>query len=70
MILPPADHRLYNNLSFGPIQGTGASTAIPNSWMQMRKAGAAARAMLVEAAAGEWGVSPGDISVVDGLIPP
>ena len=24
--------------------------------------------MLVEAAAGEWGVSPGDISVVDGLI--
>jgi len=64
----PADHRLYNNLSFGPIQGTGASTAIPNSWMQMRKAGAAARAMLVEAAAGEWGVSPGDISVVNGLI--
>lgn len=64
----PADHRLYNNLSFGPMQGTGASTGIPNSWMQLRKAGAAARAMLIGAAAEEWGVAPGDVTIVNGRI--
>ena len=47
----PADAALYNNLLFGPVQGTGGSTAIANSWDQLRKAGAAARAMLVAAAA-------------------
>jgi isoquinoline 1-oxidoreductase beta subunit len=64
----PADHRLYNNLYFGPMQGTGGSTAVPNSWMQLRKAGAAARAMLIGAAAEEWGVPPGDIRVANGRI--
>ncbi len=43
--------KLYNNLTFGQMQGTGGSTAIANSWEQMRKAGATARAMLVAAAA-------------------
>src|SRR5574341_984178 len=46
----PADAQRYNNLLFGPMQGTGGSTSIANSWEQMRKAGAAARAMLVSAA--------------------
>src|SRR5262245_24929574 len=27
----PADAKLYNNLAFGPFQGTGGSTAIANS---------------------------------------
>ena len=40
-----------NNLFFGPVQGTGGSTAIANSWDQLRRAGAAARAMLISAAA-------------------
>ncbi len=39
----PANAELYKNLFFG-IQGTGGSTAIPNSFMQYRQAGAAARA--------------------------
>ena len=43
----PADAKLYNNTAFGPIQGTGGSTAIANSYDQLRKAGATARAMLV-----------------------
>ena len=46
----PSNAELYKNLAFG-MQGTGGSTAIANSYEQMRKAGAAARAMLVEAAA-------------------
>lgn len=64
----PADHRLYNNLYFGPLQGTGGSTAVPNSWMQLRKAGAAARAMLIAAAAQEWGAPPGNIRITNGRI--
>jgi len=47
----PADATRYNNLFMGAVQGTGGSTAMANSYEQMRKAGAAARAMLVAAAA-------------------
>ncbi|NHF73253.1 xanthine dehydrogenase family protein molybdopterin-binding subunit [Paracoccus xiamenensis] len=63
----PADNGLYANLFFG-MQGTGGSTAIANSFMQMRKAGAAARAMLVAAAAQEWGVPAAEITVSAGQI--
>ena len=46
----PADAKRYNNLAFGPMQGTGGSTSIANSYDQLRKAGATARALLVTAA--------------------
>jgi isoquinoline 1-oxidoreductase beta subunit len=62
----PADSKRYNNLFWGPAQGTGGSTSVANSWTQLRKAGAAARAMLVEAAAAEWGVPAGEIRVAGG----
>ncbi|AWX93904.1 hypothetical protein DPM13_15305 [Paracoccus mutanolyticus] len=39
-----------------------------NSFMQMRKAGAAARAMLVAAAAEEWGVPASEITVKAGVV--
>jgi isoquinoline 1-oxidoreductase beta subunit len=39
-----------------PVQITGASTSIRNSWKAMRRAGATARAMLVASAASRWGV--------------
>ncbi len=64
----PADARRYNNLFWGPSQGTGGSTAIANSWEQMRKAGAAARHMLVEAAARRWQVDAAEIQVRDGIV--
>lgn len=63
----PADPERYKNLAFG-MQGTGGSTAIANSYEQMRKAGAAARAMLVAAAAQRWGVSADSISVSQGVV--
>ena len=47
----PADASKYNNLLFGPLQGTGGSTSIANSFLQYRKAGAIARVMLTQAAA-------------------
>ncbi|MGE7414000.1 molybdopterin cofactor-binding domain-containing protein [Methylobacterium tarhaniae] len=67
-VFAPADASLYNNLAFGPIQGTGGSTAVANSWIQLRKAGAAARAMLVAAAAEEWTVPAGEITVEKGVL--
>ena len=64
----PADVKRYNNTAWGPTQGTGGSTAMANSWEQMRKAGATGRAMLVAAAANRWKVAPADISVRDGIV--
>ncbi|MDH4561720.1 xanthine dehydrogenase family protein molybdopterin-binding subunit [Pseudomonas sp. BN411] len=64
----PANAALYNNLAFGPMQGTGGSSAIANSFEQMRKAGASARAMLVAAAAEQWKVSAAEISVSKGVV--
>ena len=64
----PADAKRYNNLFWGPAQGTGGSTAIANSWEQLRKAGATARAMLVSAAAQRWGVQPDSLTVSRGTV--
>jgi isoquinoline 1-oxidoreductase beta subunit len=47
----------FGNLAWGgAAQGTGGSTSMTSSWERYRKAGAAMRMMLVEAAAQEWGV--------------
>ncbi|MDY6979724.1 MAG: xanthine dehydrogenase family protein molybdopterin-binding subunit [Pseudomonadota bacterium] len=64
----PADASRYNNLFWGQIQGTGGSTAMPNSFNQMRKAGATARHMLVAAAAEQWHVDSDDIQVEKGML--
>src|SRR5712692_7171596 len=64
----PADASRYNNLFWGPAQGTGGSTALANSYEQLRKAGAAARAMLLAAAAEKWQVPPSEIWVSKGVL--
>jgi isoquinoline 1-oxidoreductase beta subunit len=64
----PANAKLYGNALIGGIQGTGGSTAIANSWMQLRKAGAGARAMFVQAAAQTWSVPANEITVKDGVV--
>jgi len=56
-----ADLKRYANLAFG-MQGTGGSSAIANSYLQYRTAGATARAMLVAAAAETWKVPAAEIS--------
>ena len=63
----PANAKLYANLGMGA-QGTGGSSAISNSWMQLRKAGAGARAMFVQAAADSWKVPAAEITVKDGVV--
>lgn len=65
--MAPADSKVYVNTLFG-LMGTGGSTAMANSYEQMRKAGAAARAMLVQAAANRWDVDLGEITVAKGVV--
>lgn len=67
VVFAPANDPLYKNLMFGTM-GVGGSTAMRESWDQMRMAGAAARAMLVEAAAKRWGVEPGAVSIAQGVV--
>ena len=65
----PAEVPKYGNLAFGgAVQGTGGSTAVANSWVQLRQAGAAARAMLVAAAAAKWKVDPNTVKVSRGVV--
>jgi isoquinoline 1-oxidoreductase beta subunit len=52
----PPNEKLYVNPMLG-VQATGNSNSIRGFWRPLRKAGAAARAVLVEAAAKRWGVS-------------
>jgi len=63
----PADVKRYIN-SFLKIQGTGGSSAMANSWIQLREAGAQARAMLLNAAAARWQVPVAELSVDNGVI--
>ncbi|WP_439541700.1 molybdopterin cofactor-binding domain-containing protein [Hyphomicrobium sp.] len=63
----PANVALYKNFAFG-VQGTGGSTAIANSFEQYRKAGAAARAMIVQAAAKRWGVAAESVKIAKGVV--
>ncbi len=63
---PPSD-KLYANPVFG-IQVTGNSNTIRAFWMSLRKAGAGARAMLVEAAAGRWSVDKNACRTENGAV--
>lgn len=64
----PADATRYANLAFGKLQGTGGSSAMSNSWMQLREAGAKARAMLISAAAQRWKVPAAQLSTERGSV--
>jgi isoquinoline 1-oxidoreductase subunit beta len=64
----PADAKRYANLVFGTLQGTGGSSAMANSWMQLREAGAKARAMLLTAAAAQWRVPVAELTVEKGIV--
>ena len=64
----PADNKRYGNAQMGGMQGTGGSNAMADSHSQMRRAGAAARAMLVSAAAAQWKVPASEITVSKGVV--
>jgi isoquinoline 1-oxidoreductase subunit beta len=54
----PPNEKLYGNPLIGGVQATGNSNAMRGAWQPLRKAGAAARTMLVSAAARRWNVDP------------
>lgn len=49
-------------------QFAGGSTAIKNNWLPLRQAGATARAMLIMAAAQQWGVEASECSTHEGQV--
>jgi isoquinoline 1-oxidoreductase beta subunit len=55
----PTDPKIYDH-------GTGGSGSVSGSWLPMRRAGAAAREMLVSAAAARWNVNPNTCVAKDG----
>jgi isoquinoline 1-oxidoreductase subunit beta len=63
---PPSD-KLYGNPIFG-IQVTGNSNSVRAFWKPLRSAGAAARAMLVLAAAQQWQVDPATCTASNGKV--
>ncbi|SDH67810.1 MULTISPECIES: xanthine dehydrogenase family protein molybdopterin-binding subunit [Bradyrhizobium] len=63
---PPNDE-LYGNPVFG-LQVTGNSNSIRAWWTQLRKGGAGARAMLVQAAAQQWQVDPAGCTAANGEV--
>jgi isoquinoline 1-oxidoreductase beta subunit len=65
----PADAKRYGNLAWGGTsQGTGGSTSTTNSWDQLRRAGATARAMLIAAAAQTWKVDARTLRAENGFV--
>lgn len=49
-------------------QVTGGSGAVPHSWERLRKAGATARRMLIEAAAKKWNVSADNLTAENSMV--
>ncbi len=62
----PVD-KAYNNPMFG-MQATGGSTTVRAHWEPLRKAGAAAREMLVAAAAERWKLDASSLRTANGQV--
>ncbi|HVM78484.1 MAG TPA: xanthine dehydrogenase family protein molybdopterin-binding subunit [Stellaceae bacterium] len=63
----PPNEKLYANPMLG-VQATGNSNAMRGAWKPLREAGAAARIMLVAAAAARWGVDADSCRTQDGEV--
>ncbi len=59
---------VYSNMALGGTQLTGGQTSTQDGFVKMRKAGAAARIMLLEAAAAEFGVDADTLTTRNGMV--
>lgn len=64
----PSNAKLYGTKLLGGEQATGGSTSTRNGWQSLREAGAAARVLLVQAAANQWKVPADSCSVARGEV--
>ena len=64
----PPDDELYGNTELGHEQATGHSASIPSFWAPLRRAGAVARTLLVDAAAQRWAVDAGSCKAQRGAV--
>ena len=62
-VAPEYDHTL-----FGPMMVTGGSTSVRSEWSRLSLAGAAAREMLIAAAAQQWQVAPTACRAENGVV--
>ncbi|SNT38787.1 isoquinoline 1-oxidoreductase, beta subunit [Granulicella rosea] len=58
----PVNPKVYGS------QSAGGSTSIPRGWDQLRQAGATARAMLIGAAAKQWGVPAAECTASESVV--
>ena len=58
----------YNHAQFGPIMVTGGSSSVRSEWERLSLAGAAAREMLITAAALQWKIDPAACRAENGIV--
>jgi isoquinoline 1-oxidoreductase beta subunit len=63
----PPDDKVYANPLIG-LQLTGGSTSVRGAYVPLRRAGATARVMLVNAAAQQWSVDPSTCDAEKGVV--
>lgn len=66
-VVPAPADPAYAHSAFG-VQVTGGSTSTWSAFDQMRKAGAAAREMLLAAAAARWGIAPAQCTATSAVV--
>jgi isoquinoline 1-oxidoreductase beta subunit len=58
----------YNHAQYGPLMVTGGSSSVRSEWSRLSLAGAAAREMLVSAAAQQWKIDPATCRAENGIV--
>ena len=61
------EQAMFDRAAYGG-QTAGGSVSVPSEWGHLRQVGAAGRAMLIQAAASQWGVPVSDCTTAPGVV--